>query len=145
MTKAKNMPLFQPTIDAAFREYAELELRCHYLLLDGKENAPETVTAEDRMEQLWEKLDEVQHRSLSDMGSDLNWVRRKGEPPPKGRKLPEEVAETDQKELVAAIGAKDLSIVFSFAPGAGAAVPEPTSVGLVAVGCAVALLRRRRV
>src|SRR5438876_924 len=101
------MTPFQPTIDAAFREYAELELRCHYLLLDGKEYAPETVAAEDRMEELWQKLDEVQRRSLSGMGSDLNWVRRKGEPPPKGRMSPEEVAETDQQEFVAAIGSKE--------------------------------------
>jgi tetratricopeptide (TPR) repeat protein len=101
------MAAFDPTIDAAFREYAELELRCHYLLLEGKENAPETLEAEDRMTALWEKLDEVQRRSLKGMGSDLNWVRRKGQPPPKGRKGSEEVPPTEQQELVTAIGAKE--------------------------------------
>jgi tetratricopeptide (TPR) repeat protein len=101
------MSLFDPTIDAAFREYADLEFRCHHLLLGGKDDAPETSAAEDRREELWEKLDDVQRRSLSGMGSDLNWVRRNGEPPPKGRKAPEEVTPIEQQDLVAAIGRKD--------------------------------------
>jgi hypothetical protein len=84
-----------------------LELRCHYLVLEGKLSAPETSAAEDRLDELWEKLDDVQRRSLSGMGSDLNWVRRKGEPPPKGRKAPKEVTPTEQQELLAAIGLKE--------------------------------------
>src|SRR5437762_3383480 len=98
------MSSFDPTMDAVFRESAELELRCHYLLLEGKENTTESLAAEGRMTVLWEKLDDVQRRSLNGMGSDLNWVRRKGEPPPKGRKGPEEVTAAEQQELVAAIG-----------------------------------------
>jgi hypothetical protein len=101
------MSPFQPIVDAAFREYAELELLCHHLLLEGKENAPETLAAEDRMEALWQKLDEVQRRSLNGMASDLNWVRRNGEPPPKGRKTPEEVAATERQTLVAAMESKE--------------------------------------
>jgi tetratricopeptide (TPR) repeat protein len=101
------MSSFDPTIDAAFRESADLELRCHYLLLEGQEHAPEILAAEDRMTVLWEKLDEVQRRSLNGMGSDLNWIRRQCEPPPKGRKEPKEVTATEQQELVAAIGSKD--------------------------------------
>src|SRR5271154_7242536 len=101
------MTSFDPTIDAAFRESAELELRCHYLLTEGKENAPEILAAEDRMTVLWENLDEVQRRSLNGMGSDLNWIRRKCEPPPKGRKEPTEVTAKEQQELVAAIGSKE--------------------------------------
>jgi tetratricopeptide (TPR) repeat protein len=101
------MSPFDPKIDATFREYADLELRCHHLLLEGMENAPETVEAESRMEELWENLDETQRRSLSGMGSDLNWVRRKGEPPPNGRKNPEEVTSTERQELMAAMGSKD--------------------------------------
>ena len=108
------MPSFDPTIDAAFRESAELELRCHHLLLDGKEDDPETLAAEDRMTGLWEKLDEVQRRSLNGMGSDLNWVRRKGEPPPKGRKLPTDVTDAEQQELASAIGAKEWHKVLHF-------------------------------
>lgn len=97
------MSSFDPTLDTAFRESAELELRCHHLLLEGKENDPEIQAAEDRMTVLWEKLDEVQRRSLNGMGSDLNWVRRKCEPPPKGRKLPTEVTDEEQQELAAAL------------------------------------------
>jgi hypothetical protein len=101
------MAEFAPTIDAAFREYADLELRCHHLLLDGKEDSLETTEAEDRMEKLWPKLDDVQQRSLRGMASDLSWIRRKGEPPPRGRKTPEEVAATDRQELSAAIKSKE--------------------------------------
>ena len=57
------MSSFDPTMDAVFRESAELELRCHYLLLEGKENTPESLAAEDRMTVLWEKLDEVQAKA----------------------------------------------------------------------------------
>jgi hypothetical protein len=101
------MSPYDPKIDATFREYAELELRCHHLLLEGKENDPETIEAEDRMTELWEKLDEVQRRSLSGMGSDLNWLRRKGEPPPNGRKKPEEVTPDEREALQAAMESKD--------------------------------------
>ncbi len=93
-------------MDAAFREYAELELRCHQLLLDAKDNVPETEAAEDRMNELWDKLDETQRQCLKGMGSDLNWVRRKGEPPPNGHKVAEEVTPIEQKEMVEAIGSK---------------------------------------
>src|SRR6266542_212155 len=103
MTRAKIMTEFDPTVDAAFREYADLELRRHHLLLDGKEDSVEIAEAEDRMDNLWTKLDDVQRRSLSGMASDLNWIRRKGKPPPKGRKTPEEVEATEQQELSAAI------------------------------------------
>jgi len=101
------MSSFDPTVDAAFREYADLQLLHHYLLLEGKDNAPETEAAEHQMEGLWDKLDAVQRQSLNGIGSDLNWVRRKGEPPPKGRKAPEEVTPTEQQELVAVIGLKE--------------------------------------
>ncbi len=40
------------------------------------------------------------------MGSDLNGVRRKGEPPPNGRTRAEEVAAAEQQELAAAMGLK---------------------------------------
>lgn len=100
------MSEFDPTIDPAFREYADLELRCHQLLMDGKEESQEISGAEDRMEELWPKLDDTQRRSLRGMASDLSWLRRKGEPPPKGYKTPEEVAPVERQELLAAIRAK---------------------------------------
>jgi hypothetical protein len=67
----------------------------------------EILEAEDRMNELWENLDGTQRRSLSGMGSDLNWVRRKGEPPPKGRKEPKEVTPRERQELLAAMESKD--------------------------------------
>src|SRR6516165_2807959 len=115
------MPPFDPNIDAAFREYAELELRCHHLLLEGKGDTPEILEAEDRMTELWERLDEVQRQSLSGMGSDLNWVRRKGEPPPNGRKKPEEVTPAERQALEEATDSKDWHGILHFlrlcAPG----------------------------
>ena len=100
------MAELDPTIDATFREYADLQLRRHYLLFQGKEDSPGIAEAEERMEQLWTKLDDVQRRSLSGMASDLNWIR-KGEPPPKGRKTREEVTATEQQELLMAIKSKE--------------------------------------
>jgi hypothetical protein len=101
------MSSFNLTMDAAFRESAELELRCLYLLLEGKENDTEVTAAEDRMTVLWEQLDEDQRRSLNGKGSDLSWVRRRGGPPPRGRKNVEDVTATERQELAAAMEAKD--------------------------------------
>jgi len=101
------MSEFDPTIDPTFLEYADLELRCHCLLLGDKEDSAEIAEAEDRMEKLWTRLDAVQQRSLRGMASDLSWIPRKGEPPPRGRKSPEDVAATEQQELSAAIKLKD--------------------------------------
>lgn len=98
---------FDPTMNAVFREYAELGLRRHHLLSEGKDESAEVLEAEERMDALWPRLDEVQRRSLNGMASDLNWIRRKGEPPPKGRKTPMEVSAEEQKELSAAIKAKE--------------------------------------
>ena len=39
-------------------------------------------------------------RKLSSVASDLNWLRRNGEPAPNGRKSPEEVSETDLQGLI---------------------------------------------
>jgi len=41
------------------------------------------------------------------MASDLNWIRRKGEPPPKGRKTPIEVSAQEQQELSTAIKSRE--------------------------------------
>src|SRR5262249_5137101 len=46
--------------------------------------------------------------------SDLNWIRRKGEPPPKGRKTPGEVAETERQALSAAMKSKEWHRVLHF-------------------------------
>jgi hypothetical protein len=96
-----------PVIDTVFREYADLCLRRHRLLSEGKEDSAEVSEVEGRMDALCPKLDEVQRRSLKGMASDLSWIRRKGEPPPKGRKTPIEVSAQEQQELAAAINSKD--------------------------------------
>jgi hypothetical protein len=101
------MLITEPKIDAVFREYADLQLRRHDLLVAGKDDAPELAQAEDRMDNLWEQLDADQRQSLNGMASDLNWLRRNGEPPPKGRKLPEEVSEAERQELLTALASKD--------------------------------------
>jgi hypothetical protein len=101
------MKVLDPTIDAVLREYADLELRRHQLLSAGKGDSAELAEAEEQMDTLWPKLDEVQRRSLKGMASDLNWARRQGKPPPKGRKTAGEVSEQDQQELSAAIRSRD--------------------------------------
>lgn len=95
-----------PIIDAVFREYTELELRHHQLLQVRKEDSVEIAEAEDRMNLLWPKLDDVQRQSLRGMASDLNWIRRNGQLPPKGRKTPEEVSAAELWELSAAMNSK---------------------------------------
>ena len=101
------MPGFDPTLDAAFTEYADLELRRHHLLQNSQEGSTEISDLEDRMNELWDKLDEVQQRSLKGIGSDLNWIRRSGAAPPKGRKSPQDVAETELRALTKAMRARD--------------------------------------
>jgi hypothetical protein len=101
------MDQFDPKIDAAFFEYTDLELRCHRLISEGKDDSAEIADAEDRMERLWAKLDDVQKRSLRGMASDLAWVRVKGTPAPKGRKTPDEISRAERQELATARGRKD--------------------------------------
>ena len=96
------MSPFDPTIDASFREYADLQLRRNALLTEGKEQDPEFDHIEDRMTELWETLDETQRNSANGMGSDLNWIRRKGLPAPMSRKA-QEVSRAEQDELLAAL------------------------------------------
>jgi hypothetical protein len=104
---------FSPILDTVYRRYADLLLRHHNLLLEGKESAPETGMIEDEMTELWERLDEMQRQSAKGMGSDLNWVRRRGEPPPKGRKA-EEVTSADRRNLLAATTAKEWHAVLHY-------------------------------
>src|SRR5437879_1996397 len=96
----------QPTLDEPYRRYTQLLLRHHHLLSEGKEAAAETEVVEEEMTRLWERLAEAQRRSLSGLGSDLNWIRRGCRPPPKGRR-PEEVAPQDCEALVQARAEND--------------------------------------
>jgi hypothetical protein len=98
---------FDPTIDAVYCDYADLGLRRHHSLSEGKEDSAEVSDAEAGMDTLWPRLDEVQRRCVKGMASDLNWVRRKGEPAPQGRKTPIEVSAQELQELSAAITSKE--------------------------------------
>jgi tetratricopeptide (TPR) repeat protein len=104
---------FIPKMDELYREYAALQLRRHYLLLEGKDETDETEQVETRLSSLWEKLDEEQRWSLNGMGSDLNWVRRRGEPPPKGPK-PADVTKKNREDLEAAQAADDWHAILHF-------------------------------
>ena len=85
MTRVEAMKPVSPTIDVRFRNYVQLQLRRHLLLAEGKEDASETAEVEDLMGDVWDRLDEAQRHGVKGVGSDLNWIRRKGAPPPKGR------------------------------------------------------------
>jgi hypothetical protein len=87
-----------PRIDECYRRFAELLLQYHRLLSDGKGESEQTSAVEDDMSELWERLDERQRTSLSGLGSDLNWLRRQGAPPPRARKS-EEVTSADLEGL----------------------------------------------
>jgi hypothetical protein len=78
------MNAFTPTMNEVYLEYAERLLRHHQLLSEGLESAEETTQVEDEMTELWDRLDTIQRRSLSGLGSDLNWIRRGGTPAPLG-------------------------------------------------------------
>ena len=95
-----------PTLDDRYRRYAELLLQYHRLLSEGKDEAAETEAVEEEMAGLWEGLDEAQRRSLAGLGSDLIWVRRGCQLPPKGRR-PEEVTSEDLQALAQAEAQND--------------------------------------
>src|ERR1022692_2077257 len=94
------MPMrdFTPKTDAAYREYADMQLRRHSLLIGGKGESEEAGEIEERLSVLWEGMDETQRHSLNGMAADLNWLRRRGTPPPKGRDL-SEVTEAELRDL----------------------------------------------
>jgi hypothetical protein len=87
-----------PTLDEGYRRYADLLLEHHRLLSEGKDDEAEIEAIEEEMTRLWERLDVPQQRSLSGLGSDLNWVRRKFASAPRGRR-PEDVTPEEFQEL----------------------------------------------
>jgi hypothetical protein len=100
------MDTFTPTMNETYLEYAKRLLQHHRLLAGGKETADETITVEDEMTELWDRLDPIQRKSLSGLSSDLNWVRRGGAPAPLGPK-PEDVSPADRHALDEARNASD--------------------------------------
>jgi hypothetical protein len=99
-----------PTVDAGYRNYAELLLRRHQFLSEGQEEGPEMEEIEEDLSRMWETLSEAQQRSLNGMGSDLNWVRRGGAPPPRGRPA-DAVSEEDRRRLSDAESRGDWHVV----------------------------------
>lgn len=113
-----------PTIDDAYRQYAELLLRRHRLLLQSKDKDPQTEEIEDQLTEVWEKLDDIQRHSLSGIGSDLNWIRRRTKPPPRGRKQ-NDVTQQEIHELLAKKASNDWhGVLFSLRVCAPVISPE---------------------
>lgn len=91
----------KPTVDNLYRRYAELLFHHHRLLCEGRDDDVETDVVEEEMTPLWDRLDPAQRHSLSGLSSDLNWVRRHCQPPPRGKKA-EEVTPQDLEALAKA-------------------------------------------
>ncbi|HJT33442.1 MAG TPA: hypothetical protein VJ783_15470 [Pirellulales bacterium] len=53
------------------------------------------------MTHLWDELDSAQKQSLSGLGSDLNWIRRRGQPAPRA-KLADQVTDAEIERVVRA-------------------------------------------
>lgn len=96
--KVDIMNSFAPAVNEVYLEYASRLLQHHRLLAEGRESSDEAILVEDEMTELWEQLDPVQRKSLSGLGSDLNWVRRGGQPAPYAPK-PDDVSPEDRKAL----------------------------------------------
>ena len=104
------MTPFRPSVDTAYRDFADLLLRRHRLLMEGKNDGEQIDGVEDDLSTLWEGLDDGQRQSLNGMGSDLNWARRAGEAAPMARKA-EDVSDADRQALAAAEEAQDAHAV----------------------------------
>ena len=97
---------YNPTVDDLYRRYVDLLLRHHHLLSECRDEDSEFESVEEEMTQLWNRLDETQRRSLSGLGSDLNWVRRGRQLAPRCRR-PEEVTHHEFQALVKARDSSD--------------------------------------
>lgn len=112
-----------PKMDAAYREYAEKQMRRHFLLLEDKGDSDEADEIEARLAVLWEGMDETQRRTLNGIAADLNWLRRRGAPPPKGHAA-SEVTEAELHELQAAQDAQDWYAILHHLRVCAPAVPQ---------------------
>jgi tetratricopeptide (TPR) repeat protein len=100
------MTVSVPKIDAAYREYADLLFRHHVILVRGRQGGEEMDSVEDEMSAIWAKLDEAQRQSLRGLSSDLNWILRRGGPPPNEQPR-RPVTNAELRELQAAQEAGD--------------------------------------
>lgn len=120
-------------INDSYVRYADLLLKHFRLLSNGKDESAGAEQIEDEMSRLWEKLDEAQRHSLNGIGSDLNWVRRRGELPPRGRRV-EEVSSQDLDELKTAQSAKNWQAVLFHLRTCGSII-APASLALIRERC----------
>lgn len=74
-----------PTTDDRYRRYVDLLLCHHQLLCNGRHESDEADAVENEMTPLWDELDSAQQQSLSGLGSDLTWIRRRGQPAPRAK------------------------------------------------------------
>jgi hypothetical protein len=82
-------------------------------MASGQEESSELQRIEDKLDALWEKLDEAQRRSLRGMSSDLNWIRRRGALPPKAR-MSSQVTEAELSALKSAQDSHDWYAMLHF-------------------------------
>jgi len=120
--KAESMTSFDPEFGQAYMEYAELLLRRHFILADDAKTSSALEEIDEQLTLIWERLDEVQRKSLNGIGSDLNWVRRHGKLAPKARKE-EEVTSEDGKELTDALSNKQWNKLLHFLRVCSAHIP----------------------
>jgi hypothetical protein len=111
--KAESITSYDPRFDQAYMEYTEMLLRRHFILLNGAETSPELEGIDEQLTLIWDQLDESQRKSLNGMGSDLNWVRRRGKLAPKARKE-REITTEDGKELNDALSNKQWNKLLYF-------------------------------
>ncbi|HYH68329.1 MAG TPA: hypothetical protein VD866_26790 [Urbifossiella sp.] len=117
------MPDFTPDMSADYLTYIEGQVRRHFLLADGKAQGDEVGEIEDHLSDLWEGLDEVQRQSVKGVGSDLNWIRRRGAPAPKSRTA-DDVTQEEMQRLQDAQDAEDWHKSLHFLRVCGPNVPR---------------------
>jgi hypothetical protein len=92
-------------------------------LIEDKGDGDEADEIEARLAVLWEGMDDTQRRTLNGMAADLNWLRRRGAPPPRGRAA-SEVTEAALRELQAAQDAQNRYAVLHHLRVCAPAVPQ---------------------
>ena len=122
-----------PIMNEPYLAYADLLLKHFRLLSNSSEESAEIEQVEDKMSCLWEMLDETQRRSLKGIGSDLNWVRRRGELPPRGVSR-DGVSQKEQSELKAAQSVEDWHAVLYHLRVCAAEIPR-AELAATRAGC----------
>ncbi|MGL4551982.1 MAG: tetratricopeptide repeat protein [Gemmataceae bacterium] len=120
-------------IDGNFTAYAKALVRHHALIEEGKGDGPEAEKAEETLSALWDRLTDSQRVQLRGLSSDLNWLRRKYAPPPRGRKR-EDVTPEELREFYRLNEAQDYLRMLPALRVCASAVP-PVYVAFVRATC----------